>query len=884
MSLWSRILNAIHPHPLHRELDEELESHIAEAMAQGRDPQEARRALGSPLRHREASRDAKLLHWLDSLRSDALFGLRQLRKNKITTAAAILSLALALGACTSAFRLIDALLFRPLPVAHPERLYVVARQGVDPGGHFRISDSNEYPLHVRMRTAVQQQAELIAISYGDRVDVTYSSDSEMEKTHLQYVSGSMFGAFGLQPALGRLFSDVDDFIPRASPYAVLSYDYWTRRFGRDPGVIGRNLRSGNDLLTIIGIAPKGFTGTEPGTITDIFLPIMMYEGVTHSDWSWFRTVALLKPGVSPDLVREKLQPILRAFQEERAKGWSAESKRFLEDFLAQKLLLQPAPSGASAMQEDYRSALIALAVLVGLLLLIACANVANLMLAQAAARAREMALRISIGAGRARLIQLVLVESAWIAFLSAVLGGLFAWWSAPFVVSRINPPDNPARLALSADWRLFAFSVALTFGVAFLFGLAPALRASSITPVSALKGGSDPHSRPRLMYALIAAQVSFCFVVHFVAGLFLTTFDRLTHQSTGFSADRIVVLDTKALKPQPPAVWDQTADALRSVPGVEKVALSGWPLLDGNGWNGFIWVNGVSTETLGYYLAVTPGWLNTMKISLIDGRDFRPDDAFPNVAIVNETFVNQCFHGQNPIGRFFEKETGDGKTRLRLQVIGVAADARYRNMREPITPTAYVPFRSVDAAGAAGTQKSGSFIIRTANANPLALASILRRQVPRARPELRVSNIRTQTEINARHTLRERLLATLALFFATVALLLAAIGLYGVLHYTVLQRHRELGIRIAVGARAATIARLVTTDLVAVILAGAAAGLILALTGVRTIESLLYQVRPTDAPMLALPAIIIIAAAIFAATPAIIRAIRIDPATLLRTD
>jgi len=317
---------------------------------------------------------------------------------------------------------------------------------------------------------------------------------------------------------------------------------------------------------------------------------------------------------------------------------------------------------------------------------------------------------------------------------------------------------------------------------------------------------------------------------------------------------------------------------------VEKVALSGWPLLDGNGWNGFIWVNGVSTETLGYYLAVTPGWLNTMKISLIDGRDFRPDDAFPNVAIVNETFVNQCFHGQNPVGRFFEKETGDDKTRLRLQVIGVAADARYRNMREPITPTAYVPFRSVDAAGAAGTQKSGSFIIRTANANPLALASILRRQVPRARPELRVSNIRTQTEINARHTLRERLLATLALFFATVALLLAAIGLYGVLHYTVLQRHRELGIRIAVGARAATIARLVTTDLVAVILAGAAAGLILALTGVRTIESLLYQVRPTDAPMLALPAIIIIAAAIFAATPAIIRAIRIDPATLLRTD
>jgi predicted permease len=359
----------------------------------------------------------------------------------------------------------------------------------------------------------------------------------------------MFSAFGLQPVLGRLFTDADDLVPRAAPYAVLSYDYWIRRFGNDPAVIGRNIRMGNDLLTVVGVAPRNFTGTEPGIMTDIFLPTMMHEGVTHSDWSWFRTLALLHPGVAPERVRDQLQPILRAFQEERAKGWSAQSKRFLDDFLKQTLVVQAAPSGTSSMQEDYRSALFALGVLVALVLLIACANVANLMLAQAAARAREMALRISIGAGPARLGQLVLVESAWIALFAAVLGGVFAWWSAPFVVSRINPPDNPARLALSADWRLLAFSIALTFGVAIFFGLAPALRASSITPVSALKGGDSPHSRSRLMYVLIAAQVAFCFVVHFAAGLFLSTFDHLAHQSTGFSADRIVILDITSHAP-----------------------------------------------------------------------------------------------------------------------------------------------------------------------------------------------------------------------------------------------------------------------------------------------------------------------------------------------
>ena len=885
MSLGSRIANVFHHDRLRREIDEELQSHLDEAVAHGRDPAEARRAFGSTLRQREASRDLRLLPWLDSLRADAVFGWRQLLKKKVTSAAAVLSLALAIGACTSAFRLIDALLLRPLPVAEPGRLYLLAQQGIDPGGHFRIGESSEYPLFRRLRAVAKDQAELIAISYANRTDLTYGSDEEMEKVNRQYVSGWMFDSFGLKPALGRLFTENDDLTPRAHPYAVLSYDYWTRRFARDPKVIGRKFRTGNDSFEIVGVAPAPFTGTETGVVVDIFVPTMMHAGVTRSDWSWFRTFVRLRQGVAAEPVLVRLRPPFQAVQEERAKGFTGVPKRWIDEFLKQKLLLVPAAAGISGMQKDYRIALEALGVLVALVLLIACANVANLMTAQAAARAREMALRVSIGAGPWRLVQLVLVESAMLAFLAAAIGACFAWWSAPFVVSRINPPDNPLRLSLPADWRVLGFAVALALGVTVLFGLAPALRASAVKPVSALKGGEDPHSRRRLMRALIAAQVAFCFVALFGAGLFVATFERLSRQPTGFSSERLLTLDAVARRPQPPVYWDQVAEHLRALPGVEKVALAGWPLLSRNGWNGYILIDGAPAgDVLSYFLGVSPGWLETMRIPLIDGRDFRANDTFPGVAIVNEAFSRAFFNGGDPVGKWFEKQLGAGPERGRLQIVGWVRDARYRDMREPITPTAYVPLASIDAKGALQPQASATFLVRTSASNPLALASVLRREVPRARPEFRVGNLLTQAEINRSHTIRERLLATLALFFAAVALLLAGIGLYGVLDYSVLQRRREIGIRMAVGAQPADIARRVTAEVFSMVFLGALAGIALGIVSVRYVEALLYQVKPAGLFMLALPSCTILAAALLAALPAVVHAVRIDPVTMLRSE
>ena len=892
MSWWSRLGNVFRGDRMRRELDEELESHIEEAIEQGRDPAEARRAFGSALRRREETRDIKIFVWLDSVRADTILGWRRLRQQKITSAAAILSLALAIGACTSAFRLIDAMLLRPLPVSHPERLYIAERKGNDVTGHERNNDAWEYPLFQQMRTAAKDQAELIAVSNAVRTDLTYSSDQEMEKAYLQYVSGWMFGSFGLKPALGRLLTEGDDLKPRAHPYAVLSHDYWKRRMGEDPKVLGRGLRIGNDLYTIVGVCEAPFTGTEPGTVTDIFVPAMMHPGVVQSDWEWFRTFVHFKRDGDIEPLREQLHAMMHAFDTERARGFYGEPKELAENFLKQKLLLEPAAGGASWMQDQYRRSLIALGVLVALVLLIACANVANLMTAQAASRAREMALRVSLGAGRRRLVQLVLIESAWIAFLASVLGGVLAWWSAPFVVSRINPSNNPARLALPADWRALGFAFALAAGVALLFGMEPALRASAVKSVSTLKGGEDPHSRRRLMHGLIAAQVAFCILVVFVSGLFVTTFERLSNQPNGFSAERLITLDTVSQSKQPPAYWDQVAEHLRSVPGVEKVALCGWPLLDGNGWNGFISTNGESpsNQTLAYFLSVSPGWIDIMKIPLISGRDFLPTDVSPGVtsapagvAIVNELFVQVYFNGENPIGRLFGK-AGGTPGELRFKIIGVVGNARYRDIREPMTPTAFVPFHSIDANGSIRPQREETFIVRTLTSNPLALASTLRREVPRARPEFRVSNIRSQEDINQGNTVRERLLARLALFFATVALLIAGVGLYGVLHYSVLQRRREIGIRMAIGAQLVSIARLVTLEVFSMVLIGAIAGIALGIASTHYIGSLLYQVKATDAPMLALPLLTIAAVTMLASMPAVIRAVRIDPVKILRCE
>jgi putative ABC transport system permease protein len=882
MSLLSRLANFFRGSRVDREIDEELQSHVDEALAAGRAPAEIRRSFGSPLQLREQSRDIRILPWLDSLRADAVFGWRQILKRKSTSAAAIVSLALATGACISAFRLIDALLLRPLPVAAPDRLYTVTYQSLSPiDGYPNHYDSCSYPMFRRYRAAVKDDAEAIAVSmYSGLVDLTFGGDESTEQVNQLFVSGWMFDTFGLHATAGRLLSTADDDTPGAHPTAVISYDYWTRRFGRDPHAIGRTFRMGDIVFQIVGVSPEGFNGTETGQTTDVFVPMAMKNPRTLASLNnfWLRTLLQLKPGVSPAAVEAKLRAAFHVLQEERVRSFPNQTQRDRERMFAEQLSVEPAASGRSNMQRDYRQPLAVLTLLVALVLLIACANAANLMTAQAAARAREMALRVSIGAGRLRLVQLVLVESAWLAVLATALGAVFAWWSAPVIAGMINPPAYPpARLLLPADSRVIAFALALAAVVMCLFGLIPALRTSAVQPIHALRGG-DPHVRTRLMRWLIAVQVAFCFVVHLAAGLFVATFERLSHQPTGFSSERVLNLESVTPRPESPVAWEQVADSLRAMPGIEKAAIIAWPLLSGQSAVGNISINGAPPgPVFSDFVTISPGWADLMRIPLLSGRDFRSTDSAESTAIVNQAFARQYFNGADPTGQWFDRVSNGNTSRDRYQIVGLIRDARSRDrMRIPIRPTAYIPFLRPSATGA--------FVVRTATANPLALAAALRRQVAQAHPGFRVRAAHTQEEFNQTDTVRERLLAVLASFFAMVAMLLAGVGLYGVLDYSVLQQRREIGIRIAIGARPIQIARRVTSDASVMVLSGAAAGVALGLLSVRYVASLFFEVRATDPIMLAIPLATILAAAVLAAIPAVIRALRTDPAAMLRAD
>jgi predicted permease len=896
MSGWSRITNVFRSSRVDRDIDEELQSHFDEALADGRHPGEVSRAFGSRLRTSEAAREALIAPWLDSLVADTVFGWRQILKHKTASAAAVISLTLGIGSCMAAFQLIDALFLRPLPIAHPERVYALTTDLLSEG-KIDTTDQFSYPSVPLMRSAVGNRADVLALSFTSRVDLTFASDQEIEHAGLQYVSGSMFADFGLQPALGRLFNASDDSTPGAHPYAVISYDYWTRRFGREPGVIERQFRVGADVLEIIGVAPSGFTGTEPGLFTDIFVPSMMYVATidrapnSYQIWA-YRIWVIPSQGASLVAIRERLRTALHAYREQVVKSWPPERLQQEKDsFVSSKIALEPASGGRSGTQGGYRLPLMIFAVLVGLVLLIACANVANLLTAQAATRSREIALRISVGAGRVRLVQLVLIESAVIAAPAAAVGVAFSYWAAPFVVARIRTPNWPVRLVLFNDWRVALFAVALTFAVTLLFGLAPALRASSTRPSHALKGDNDSHTRRQFMGALTAAQAAFCAFVLFIAGLFIATFERMENQPTGFSADRVLTLESVSTTPLPAELWDRAAQRLKSFPGVESAAIADYALMSQNAKNAFVWANGHTPDGTWrnrvWFLGVSSDWFKTMRLPLLEGRDFRGNDTFSGVAIVNEKFAHRYFGSKSPLGRSFEAATAAGGDspagRTMFQIIGVVPDARYEDMRLPVPATVYLPFQGARGINVRGSRRNiATFLVRTRTPDSMSLASTLRREIQSAVPQIRVANMITQEDLVRIQMVRERVLAELSLFFAIVALVLAAVGIYGVLNYAVVERRREIGIRIAIGGGPTDISRLVTIAPMATIAIGSTSGIALGLATERCVAGLLYQIKPGDPGLMVLPLITMFGAALMAALPPAIRAIRIDPAALLR--
>jgi predicted permease len=887
-----RVLGTLRRGRSDADLQEELRLHIelaAEAAQRRGEPvRSARMRAGGATQAMDAIRDQRGWPWLQSVFADVVFACRQLNKHRTATVAAMLSLGLAVGATTAAFRLVNAVLWRTLPVAEPDRLFVLAWNTVSAQGGIEYRDEFDYLTFRRYSQAAAQQAELMIVGLAGRSQIIeFDTAGETERATRQYVSGNVFPVFGFQPALGRLLTRSDDVNPGGHPVAVISYNYWMRRFARDTGVLGKTFRLGTQSFEIVGVAPRGFTGTEPGRMTDVFIPATMNVQALDPSRvvSWFRIWVEPRRGVSAEQARLTLQAEFVREHQERIKKFSADvPNERIAAYLSERLLLEPAGAGASAPQRSLRRPLLILAALVVLVLLVACANVANLLTAQAVTRTREMALRVSIGAGRWRLIQLILVESLLLAMGASVAGALFAWWAAPFVVSLVDLGE-PLELVLDANWRTVAFGGALTMTVTALFGLAPAIRASSIQPLGGLQERGDGDAHRRVTRTLVSVQMTFCVFVLFVAGLFVTTFSNLAGRSLGFEYEHLLLVDAETAPGRDvPQTWTGLMDRLRATAGVESVAFAGWVPLSGNGWTPTVGVPGQpNLQSPSPFLPVGPGYFEAMHVGMVAGRDFAANDnapsvttdkqLIPGVGIVNEAFARVLFGGENPIGKTVTVSLNGLPP---MEIIGLVRDSAYDNVREPMRPTVYVPLESRDGDGR-------TLIVRTVG-DPIAAVPAVRVELSRAGADFRALQVSPYSTMVKRQMVLERLLAILSFFFATVALLLAGIGLYGVLNYAVIQRRHEIGVRMALGARAADVVRQVVTEILGPVGVGSIVGLAGGLAFGGVIDRILFEVKASDATSIATPLLALAVAAALAALPPAVRAVRIDPAQTLRSE
>ena len=874
-----RLLGTVRGGRPDEDLEEELRAHAALAAEAGT---RERRSIDSAL---EALRDQRGLPWLDALKSDAIFGWRQIARHRAVSAASVLTLGLAIGATIAAFRIVDAVLLRPLPVADADRLFYLQVSYVDSRGEPDTREDFDYPTFVAYRDLLARAADVMVVGMSSPQDTMVGDGQQAERVLRQFVSGNVFGTFGLTPAVGRLIGPSDD-TAGAHPVAVVSYDYWTRRFHQDPRVVGTVLRFGDRVFEIVGVSPQTFIGTEPGLVPDVFVPaISNADALNSPGWSWFLIWVRAKPGVSPEQVRQVLQADFDRDHQARLKGFSSDTPRTtIEAFLSETISLRPAAHGASPIQKHLGSPLLILMALVGLVLVMACATVGNLLTGQTLSRAKEMALRVSIGAGRARLMQLVLVESAMLAIGAAALGALVAWWAAPAVLAMIEPIEIPVRLVLDFDWRLASFGAVVAVLVTALFGFAPALRASSVTPVTALKGDDARQSR-RVIKSLLVVQMTFCAFVLFAAGLFRATFDRLSSQSFGLSYDHVLALAVDARDDDSrTAHWLQLADAVRQLPGVDSAAVAGWPLLSQNGWQRTVRGGDRGADARPeYMLGVSPAFFRTLHIDLLEGRDFRSADAAPRldsasqpvagVGIVNLAFAQRYFGGRNPVGeRVLVRQEKD--VDAPLAIIGLVSDTAYRTVRERMRPIVFVPYSGVG---------EGTLLVRVAG-EPAAFGQTLARTLRREWAGARPREMRPARDVIDTQMVVERLLARLTGSLATLALLLAGIGLYGVVNDAVIQRRREIGLRMALGAQATDIVRHVTIGSLVLVSVGLIAGVGAGVAFGRLIGALLFQVTPTDPVALAPPLAILATVFAMASLPPAIRAIRTDPTETLKRE
>ncbi|MCA1562281.1 MAG: ABC transporter permease [Acidobacteria bacterium] len=826
--------------------------------------------------------------------ADLRLALRGLRRSPLFATVAILSLALGIGANTAIFTLIDQILLRKLPVTAPDQLVMLFQQGSHNGSNMG-SRMHSYPLYQDLQQRAEPLAEVLCRRL---VPASISVDNQTERVQAEMVSGNFFSMLGVKAAAGRVFnSQEDDQAYQGHPVVVLSYDYWTSRFARDPGVLGKKILVNNYPMTIVGVSAEGFAGIDPAQSPQIRVPVLM-KPVMVPDWTWVhmsdrrtrwvQVFGRLKPGYTVESAQAPLQGLFMQVRAHEmtlpaAKDWSSYSR---EQFMKGRMNVVSAAMGYSGLRNDFSTALIVLMCMVGLVLLIACANVANLLIARGFMRQKEIAVRLSLGASRGRLVRQLLVESLVLSFAGGVVGLGLAVVLTRGLLALIPSEGQPLLITADPDLRILGFTLGLTFATGVIFGLLPALRASRPDPWTTLKDtmGSIAGTGGSLFLrkGLVTAQVALSFLLLFGAGLFVRSLQNLKTTDTGVVLDNLITFQVSpALNgydgPRAVQFYAQLLDRLRSAPGIKSAALASVSILSGSEWDSSMSVEGhraADGEDMQAFMnALSPGYFETMQIPFLEGRDFKQmdlkDDA--TVAIVNRRFANHFFPGKSAVG----KRLGFGSrpdTKLTIEIIGVVADSLYEGPREGVRRQVFVP-----NWGPTGV----AFYVRTTTASSAAY-SLVRNEVRQLDSSMPVYEMKTLEAQLDETLLTDRLIALLSAGFGLLATVLASIGLYGVMAFVVARRKKELGIRLALGAQPGGVIWLVMREVLLLLTIGLAVGIPAAMALGRTVSTQLYGIEPYDPSIAVATTVLLTGVAAVAGLIPAHRASRIDPILALR--
>jgi len=820
----------------------------------------------------------------DDVLQDVRYAFRALRSSPGFAAIAILSLALGIGANTAIFSLINAVILKTLPVSHPEQLVELVMKS-ESGSTF----TNPIWEQVRDRQDVFSGA----FAYSP-IRLNLAGGGEVRNASTSWVSGDFFTTLGVQPLLGRMFTAADD--QRGCPViGVLSYDFWQREYGGAADVFERRLTLSSHPVRIVGVAPPGFNGMQVGEAVEIYLPLCA-EGTLvrensaldkRANW-WLWIFARLKPGVSEQQALARMNTLApQIFAATMPPGYPPDAQKY---HLNRRFDLLPGASGYSSIRRDYTAALYTLMAAVGVVLLIACANVANLLISRASARRKEIAIRMAIGAGRARLIRQLLTESLLLSSMGAVLGVVFAGWSSRMLVRFLDTSNSTVVLDLSIDLRVLAFTMGVAVATGILFGLAPAWRGAQVDPHSAMKANArgvvESHARFGLGKMLVMAQVALSLVLLVGAGLLLKTFAKLATVDTGFDKNQVLLIRVDPRYASVPLdrrlpLYQDLQQRLGAIPGVRSASFADITPVSGSDSNQVVHVEGYVPKSrkdlVVWTNSISAGFFATMETPLLAGRDFNEHDTLhaPLVAVINESMARKFFGSPvSAVGKTFRN--GWNEISGPIQIVGVVKDTKYTSLRAEGEAIAYYPLSQLPP------MRWANFVLR-ANGPAASLIPSVKAAVDEVNHDIALQ-FRTLARQVDESLGRERLLATLSGFFGALALGLAVIGLYGVMSYNVARRRNEIGIRIALGAEQARVLRMVLGEVAILIVAGLALGLAAAVSSTRLLASFLYRLEPNDPTTLVAACVVLAVSAVVAGLLPARRAANLDPMTALREE